>query len=121
MHDHPATAATTRAYEAGAHQGNGWRGKITRAQDPAMCASCHADEKVMQPYDLPVDQYSQYQTSGHGKLLAKGDGKVAVCSDCHGAHDVLSAHDPASRTYVTNVPRTRGPAMATRRSSASAR
>ena len=94
--------------EAGAHQGNGWRGKITRAQDPAMCASCHADEKVMQPYDLPVDQYSQYQTSGHGKLLAKGDGKVAVCSDCHGAHDVLSAHDPASRTYVTNVPRTCG-------------
>ncbi|MFN8586580.1 MAG: cytochrome c3 family protein [Candidatus Eisenbacteria bacterium] len=94
--------------EAAAHSGNGWRGKITRAQDPGVCASCHADEQKMQPYDLPVDQYDQYQTSGHGKALAKGDGKVAVCSDCHGSHEVLSAHDPASRTYVTNIPRTCG-------------
>ena len=94
--------------EAAAHSGNGWRGKITRAQDPQVCASCHADEQKMQPYDLPVDQYALYQTSGHGKALAKGDGKVAVCSDCHGAHEILSAHDPASRTYVANIPRTCG-------------
>ncbi len=94
--------------EAAAHSGNGWRGKITRAQDPALCASCHADEQKMQPYDLPVDQYALYQTSAHGKLLAKGDGKVAVCSDCHDSHEVLGAHDPASRTYVTNIPRTCG-------------
>lgn len=94
--------------EAAAHGGPGWRGKITRADDPKICASCHSDETKMQPYDLPVDQYDLYQTSGHGKGLAKGDGKVAVCSDCHGSHEVLSAHDPSSRTYVSNIPRTCG-------------
>jgi predicted CXXCH cytochrome family protein len=31
-----------------------------------------------------------------------------VCSDCHGAHDILAASDPASRVYPLNVPRTCG-------------
>ena len=63
--------------EAAAHGGPGWRGKITRADDPKVCASCHSDESKMQPYDLPVDQYDLYQTSGHGKGLAKGGVKRA--------------------------------------------
>lgn len=94
--------------EVAAHQGNGWRGKISRQDGPGVCASCHADEKKMQPYDLPVDQYSLYQTSGHGRLHAKGDMKAAICSDCHGVHEILSPHDPASRTYVSNIPSTCG-------------
>jgi len=82
--------------------------KIDRAAVPKMCASCHSDEKRMRPYDIPVDQYELYQKSRHGQLLAKGDRQVAVCSDCHGAHDILQVTDPASRVYTTNVPRTCG-------------
>ncbi len=93
---------------ASAHQGNGWRGSIARADIPAQCASCHSDERRMRPYDLPVDQYALYQTSAHGVKLRAGDTKVAVCSDCHGAHDILGGQDPASRVYVTNIPRTCG-------------
>lgn len=96
------------ADEKAAHSGNGWRGKISRQELPALCASCHAVPRLMQPYDLPVDQYALYQTSAHGRKLKEGDAKVAVCTDCHGTHDILSASDPMSRVYVTNIPRTCG-------------
>jgi hypothetical protein len=93
--------------QASAHS-NGFKGRISRGDIPASCASCHSDQKMMRPYDLPIDQMALYQTSGHGLKLKAGDTKVAVCSDCHGAHDVLAASDPACRTYVTNIPRTCG-------------
>ncbi len=88
--------------------GKGFVGKIDKASEPKICARCHSDERRMRPYDLPVDQYDLYQQSRHGLLLAKGDRQVAVCSDCHGAHDILPVADPASRVYTTNIPRTCG-------------
>lgn len=96
------------ADENQAHSGNGWRGKISRQELPQLCASCHSDAKKMQPYDLPVDQYDLYLTSEHGKKLKTGDTQVAICTDCHGSHDILKATDPVSRVYVTNIPRTCG-------------
>jgi hypothetical protein len=88
--------------------GSGFRGRLARTDIPAMCASCHADEKRMRAYDLPVDQYALYQTSVHGQKLRAGDTRVAVCSDCHGPHEILPPTDPASRVYTTNIPRTCG-------------
>ncbi len=93
--------------QAAAH-GSGFRGRIPKRDVPALCASCHASEERMRAYNLPVDQYALYQTSGHGRLLARGDLRVAVCSDCHGAHDILPPEDPASRVYTLNIPRTCG-------------
>lgn len=88
--------------------GGAFRGKPARETIPTLCASCHADEKKMRPYNLPVDQYALYQMSGHGERLKKGDTQVAVCSDCHGAHDILAPTDPASRVFTSNIPRTCG-------------
>lgn len=96
------------ADEKSAHAGGNWRGRIARRDQPALCATCHSDPKLMQPYDLPVDQYALYRTSAHGRGLEAGDTRVAICSDCHGAHDILAASDPVSRIYVTNIPRTCG-------------
>ena len=86
----------------------GFRGRPARADIPKLCASCHADERLMRSYNLPVDQYALYQISGHGRRLAAGDSRVAVCSDCHGAHDILPPSDPRSRVYALNIPRTCG-------------
>lgn len=97
-----------QSLELSVAHGGSFRGKPSRASIPALCASCHANEQRMRAYNLPVDQYALYQTSGHGRLLAKGDTRVAVCSDCHGAHDILPPDDPASRVYRTNIPRTCG-------------
>jgi hypothetical protein len=92
---------------AGAHS-RGFVGRPARRDVPRLCASCHADESKMRAYDLPVDQYALYQISGHGRRLAAGDTRVAVCSDCHGAHEILPAGDPASSVYITNIPGTCG-------------
>jgi cytochrome c553 len=97
-----------RSIEQSAAHGGNFHGTPSRKDIPGLCASCHADESRMRPYNLPVDQYAMYQTSGHGKRLAKGDTKVAVCSDCHGAHDILPPSDPASRVFTANIPRTCG-------------
>ena len=97
-----------RSLDAGAAHGAGFRGRPARQDIPKLCASCHADEARMRPYNLPVDQYALYQTSGHGQRLARGDKQVAVCSDCHGAHEVLAPRDPASSVYLLNIPRTCG-------------
>jgi len=83
----------------------GFRGKIERSQIPALCGRCHSDATLMKQYNpgLRTDQFSQYETSVHGKLLAKGDSKVAVCIDCHGVHDLRPPSDPRSKVYPVNV------------------
>jgi predicted CXXCH cytochrome family protein len=93
--------------QATAHGGN-FRGRPARKDVPALCASCHADEAKMRAYNLPVDQFALYQTSGHGLALAKGNTRVAVCSDCHGAHAILAPSDPSSTVFPSNIPRTCG-------------
>ncbi len=86
----------------------GFRGKIERSQIPALCGRCHSNGAFMRQYNpsLRTDQLSQYQTSVHGKLLAKGDKKVAVCIDCHSVHDLRPASDPRSRVHPLNVAQT---------------
>jgi len=87
--------------------GAGFKGKPSRRDVPAFCGDCHADVERMNPYGLHTDQLVRYRTSVHGKtLFEKGDDRVAVCTDCHGSHDVLSSHDSASKTYPLNVPDT---------------
>src|ERR1700693_3287639 len=86
----------------------GFRGKIERSQIPALCGKCHSDAAYIRQFNpsLRTDQFSQYQTSVHGKLFAKGDTKVAVCIDCHGVHDLRAPSDAASRVYPLNVAKT---------------
>jgi hypothetical protein len=86
----------------------GFRGKIERRQIPALCGRCHSDGAFMRQYNpgLRTDQLTQYQTSVHGKLLAKGDAKVAVCIDCHGVHDLRAPSDAASRVHPLRVAQT---------------
>jgi len=93
--------------EGRAHSGD-YRGVPSREDIPALCASCHADPTAMRPYNLPIDQFALYQISGHGRKLAEGDDRVAVCTDCHGAHEVRSASNPESPIFRVNVPETCG-------------
>ncbi|HUI75409.1 MAG TPA: cytochrome c3 family protein [Candidatus Acidoferrum sp.] len=88
----------------------GFKGRPERKQVPEFCARCHGDAAYMRGFNpsLRTDQYSQYLTSVHGKLLAKGDDKVAVCIDCHGVHDIQPPNDPRARVYPVNVAHTCG-------------
>ena len=86
----------------------GWKGKIDRKQVPQLCGSCHSNPSYMKQYNpsLRTDQLDQYHTSMHGKRLAGGDTKVAVCTDCHSVHDLRPPSDPRSTVNPVNVAKT---------------
>ena len=51
------------------------------------CNWCHGDPVLMRAYGIPADQFEQFRTSVHGKLLLdKMDLRVPSCTDCHGVH-----------------------------------
>jgi Cytochrome c3 len=79
-----------------------------RTSIPKLCGSCHSNAAYMKNFDpqLRVDQYARYLTSMHGQQIAKGETRVAVCSDCHGAHGILPVKDPRAPVYPTNVANT---------------
>ncbi len=85
-----------------AHRGD-FRPLTNRLQSPAMCAQCHSDLAKMRPYNLPIDQYAIYLTSQHGNAVSAGDPRAAVCSDCHGFHDVRKTTDPLNPVHSANV------------------
>ncbi len=72
------------------------------------CTKCHASATFMRTYNpsLPIDQGEKYRTSVHGMLNAKGDPKPAVCSSCHGSHDIRTSKDAKSSVYAVNLPGT---------------
>lgn len=86
----------------------GFRGKPARKDIPALCGKCHADAAYIRQFNpsLRTDQFAQYKTSVHGKQLAKGDTKVAVCIDCHGVHGIRPASDTRSKVHPTHVAET---------------
>jgi cytochrome b6-f complex iron-sulfur subunit len=101
----PVTSAPSEQFDHRAE----FRGKPTRAQVPERCGTCHADVERMNRYGLRTDELALYWISAHGRRLKwTGDTQVAVCIDCHGAHDVLPAHSPLSRTYFQKIPDTCG-------------
>lgn len=83
----------------------GWRGKVPRKQIPQLCGSCHSDPAYIRQFNpsLRTDQLDQYHSSVHGKRLAQGDAKVAVCTDCHSVHDLRAPTDPRSTVNPINV------------------
>ncbi len=86
----------------------GFKGKISRKQVPDLCAKCHSDSAFMRAFNPAqrTDQLAQYKTSIHGQRIAKGDERVAVCTDCHGLHETLAVKDSRSRVHPTNVAKT---------------
>ena len=86
----------------------GWKGSIDRRQIPQLCGSCHSNPAFMRQFNpgLRTDQLDQYHTSVHGKRLAAGDTKVAVCTDCHSVHDIRPPSDPLSAVNPVNVAKT---------------
>jgi len=54
---------------------------------PATCAGCHADEALMEPYDIATNQFELYRKGVHGRaLLIYGNEEAPSCSTCHSSH-----------------------------------
>ncbi len=67
---------------------------------PKLCASCHSDAKLMEPYGIPTNQYELYSASVHGQaVLEHQDMRAPTCASCHGSHDAK----PPQSTEVVQV------------------
>lgn len=88
-----------------AHQ-KGFKGKINKEIALKICSSCHSDLNKMKPFGLPADQYALYLTSYHGLSFLKGNKDVAICTDCHGSHNILKSKDPRSPVFKLNIANT---------------
>ncbi len=74
----------------------------------ATCARCHADERLIQRYDLPANRVPTFQDSYHGLALRAGSQTVANCASCHGVHNIFPSSDPRSTVYPANLAHTCG-------------
>jgi predicted CXXCH cytochrome family protein len=80
-----------------------------RLRSPQICAECHTDAKRMAKYKISTGVLRTYFSDFHGatvKLQAAGKGEVAsvaLCTDCHGAHDVTKVSDPHSPVLKGNL------------------
>jgi predicted CXXCH cytochrome family protein len=92
------------------NRAKGFRGTPKRSEVPTLCARCHSDGAYMRAYNpsLRTDQLAQYWTSVHGKRLRGGDTRVAVCMDCHSAHNIRPASSPLSSVHPLHIPKTCG-------------
>jgi hypothetical protein len=69
----------------------GWHLNVTRE-----CGTCHTQV---------VESFTR---TFHGKVTQLGYGRVAACADCHGAHDILPASNPASMVSKARLVETCG-------------
>jgi len=81
-----------------------------RVEEPELCAGCHANQELMSKYGLSADVYSLYKLSWHGVDVSVYKAKwptiwhdSAVCSDCHGIHDIRATNDPQSKVNPKNL------------------
>jgi predicted CXXCH cytochrome family protein len=95
----------------GAHQVAGPGDPGWRTSTPDICGNCHADAERMGKYGLSANVLKTYVADFHGKtarLRAAGKSGaeanvIAVCSDCHGTHDVTRVSSPSSPALKANL------------------
>ena len=82
------------------------KSRVNHANIPATCGTCHSQKFVMEAGGLSSQPFTSYQESVHGRAVAAGSDKAAVCTDCHGSHEILTAGDTKSPIFKFNVPLT---------------
>lgn len=82
------------------------KSRVNHANIPATCGTCHGQKFVMEASGHSAQTFLSYQESVHGRAVAAGSEKAAVCTDCHGPHEILSANDAKSTIFKFNVPMT---------------
>ena len=82
------------------------KSRVNHLNIPATCGTCHGQKFVMEASGHSNAQFLSYEQSVHGRAVASGSEKAAVCTDCHGTHEILSANDPKSSIFKFNVPQT---------------
>ena len=85
----------------GIHKINDARSVQFRLKSPALCASCHTDEKIMGKYNISTQVLNTYVADFHGTTVTLFEKQSPdqqtnkpVCFDCHGVHNIARVDDP---------------------------
>ena len=80
---------------------------------PEMCSNCHSDKEVMAKYGLSTDVVKTYLSDFHGVTLGlyrqeatsgfEPPRPIAVCTDCHGTHDISGTSGPEAVVLKKNL------------------
>ena len=83
---------------------------VYRTNITKTCARCHANAGEMEKFHLrQSNPVGSYERSVHGRALVEKQAlNAAVCTDCHGSHDLHQSTNTASKLYWRNVPATCG-------------
>jgi predicted CXXCH cytochrome family protein len=83
---------------------------LFRLRSPTLCAQCHANDELMEQYDISTYVFESYVSDFHGTTVTlfaeqAPDAEVnkAVCYDCHGVHNIRSSDDPESSVVHENL------------------
>jgi predicted CXXCH cytochrome family protein len=88
-----------------------------RERIPEMCSACHANKAIMGKYGLSTDVLQSYLSDFHGITLEfyrkqkefRKNGAyrpakpIAVCTDCHGTHNITSIAGPNATVLKANL------------------
>jgi cytochrome b subunit of formate dehydrogenase len=106
-----AVAANCQDCHGGAHEivgADDLKSPVNHQNIPYTCGRCHGQKFLMEGAGQSSQAFASYQESVHGLATENGSKKAAVCTDCHGAHEILPANDAKSPIYKFNVPSTCG-------------
>lgn len=83
---------------------------VSRANIVVTCSKCHSDAATAARYNLTnVKKIRLYTRSVHCKLnKSNGLPPSAVCTDCHGTHEILAPENPKSLVNKANISKTCG-------------
>ena len=80
---------------------------------PEMCSRCHGNESVVGKYGLSTAVVDDYLSDFHGitlsfyrlqkDMLNNPTKPIAVCTDCHGTHNIVSTTGPDASIIKTNL------------------
>jgi cytochrome b subunit of formate dehydrogenase len=83
---------------------------VSRVNIPETCARCHRKTEKMEKFNFSQQGPTiSYEKSVHGiAFLRKRMDRAAVCTDCHGSHDLLKATNPESKLHWQKITSTCG-------------
>jgi cytochrome b subunit of formate dehydrogenase len=81
----------------------------SRMKEAVMCLRCHQDNPDVRAKVGPSAGFiASYEKSVHAKAVRSGNGMAAICTDCHGSHDMEKGSNPNSFVARANIAGTCG-------------
>jgi predicted CXXCH cytochrome family protein len=81
---------------------------------PEICGNCHSNKALMDKYGLSTAVTKTYVSDFHGMTASlqragttkEGLSLTALCTDCHGVHDIMKVAEPGSHVLRANLVKT---------------